>query len=247
MEMKAPHLKRLGYFLLGSMTLHFLVLIAVCGGLGGRSGPFSVPGVIFVELISLGSKGAEASMATEPTPFAQATPEAQTRPEQQPLPALDREQAKGEEPVKSRKTGEANRVSGQQKAGLRQGEPLAPEPGLPFVDEDESASRAGARRPRENEESADLVNPPQCASCPAPPYPAQAQERGIEGEVVLKLEVLSDGRVGDIFVVTSSGFPLLDDAALAVVKNWTFYPATQEGHPISSTRQVRVPFEMSGP
>jgi protein TonB len=45
-------------------------------------------------------------------------------------------------------------------------------------------------------------------------YPEQAKKLGIEGTVTLFVELSSDGRVEDVRVVESSGYPILDHAAV---------------------------------
>ena len=45
-------------------------------------------------------------------------------------------------------------------------------------------------------------------------YPEQARALGIEGTVVLFVELSKEGRVEDVRVVSSSGFPILDNAAI---------------------------------
>ncbi|MBW2602005.1 MAG: energy transducer TonB, partial [Deltaproteobacteria bacterium] len=53
------------------------------------------------------------------------------------------------------------------------------------------------------------------------------------------VEVLKSGKVGRINMVTSSGFDVLDKAALEAVKGWRFIPGTRNGN---RTRQwVVVP------
>ena len=65
-----------------------------------------------------------------------------------------------------------------------------------------------------------------------------------EGRVVLKFQVLPDGSVGDIFVESSSGYSSLDEAAMAGVKNWVFYPATRGDQPVTVTVEKTVVFQM---
>lgn len=55
-----------------------------------------------------------------------------------------------------------------------------------------------------------------------PPYPPEARKHGQEGIVLLRLEVLPDGRVGKIQVAKSSGFDLLDRAAVRSASTWRF-------------------------
>lgn len=45
-------------------------------------------------------------------------------------------------------------------------------------------------------------------------YPEQARKLGLEGTVELFVELSGDGRVQDVRVVASSGYPILDNAAI---------------------------------
>jgi protein TonB len=49
-------------------------------------------------------------------------------------------------------------------------------------------------------------------------YPAQAMERGWAGKVEVRLVVTADGSIGDTRVTSSSGYSLLDDQALDMVR-----------------------------
>jgi TonB family protein len=54
-----------------------------------------------------------------------------------------------------------------------------------------------------------------------PEYPLVARERGWEGTVTLQLELLTNGQIGEIKVVKSSGHDILDTAAREAAKTWT--------------------------
>lgn len=69
------------------------------------------------------------------------------------------------------------------------------------------------------------VIPPQILSQREPNYPEQARRAGIEGTVVLKIEILANGHAGQIYVFRSSGSELLDNAAADAVQRWRFVPA----------------------
>ncbi|MBW1770817.1 MAG: energy transducer TonB [Deltaproteobacteria bacterium] len=64
---------------------------------------------------------------------------------------------------------------------------------------------------------------------PLPHYPSVARRRGYEGRTVLRVEVLESGKVGQIELAASSGFEVLDKAALGSVKGWSFFPGTRNG------------------
>jgi periplasmic protein TonB len=76
---------------------------------------------------------------------------------------------------------------------------------------------------------------------PRPPYPRRALRDGLQGRVILRVRVLPNGKVESARVQTSAGHEALDEAALEVVKSWSFVPATQAGKPIAGW--VSVPFE----
>jgi TonB family protein len=66
---------------------------------------------------------------------------------------------------------------------------------------------------------------PRYVDNPKPVYPREARDKRYEGEVLLWVEVLSNGRVGQIEVKKSSGYEMLDQSAFAAVKQWRFIPA----------------------
>ncbi|MBI4230395.1 MAG: energy transducer TonB, partial [Planctomycetes bacterium] len=55
---------------------------------------------------------------------------------------------------------------------------------------------------------------PEVLGLDRPAYPALAIRRGYEGAVLLRIEVLADGAVGRVEVARTSGFAVLDRAAL---------------------------------
>ncbi len=77
----------------------------------------------------------------------------------------------------------------------------------------------------------------------APVYPDSARAAGIEGTVIVKTLVGSDGRVMRVDVETS--VPGLDAAALAAVKQWRFNPGTVDGRPHAMTVGVPVSFHLA--
>jgi TonB family protein len=85
---------------------------------------------------------------------------------------------------------------------------------------------------------------PKYAENPKPIYPQEARKKGYEGEVILKVEVLQNGRVGQIDVKKSSGFELLDRSALATVKQWKFVPAQKGEKAVPLWVNIPVKFQL---
>jgi protein TonB len=79
---------------------------------------------------------------------------------------------------------------------------------------------------------------------PRPLYPNVARKRGYEGRTLLRVEVLASGKVGRIKIATSSGFDVLDQAALASVRDWTFVPGTQNGKNMKQWVMVPIKFSL---
>lgn len=79
---------------------------------------------------------------------------------------------------------------------------------------------------------------------PKPPYPLAARRQGAEGRVVLRAQVLEDGRCAKVHIVRSSGHALLDETALATVRRWRFMPATRAGTPVAASVDVPISFRL---
>lgn len=79
---------------------------------------------------------------------------------------------------------------------------------------------------------------------PPPSYPMVARRNGLQGRVILNVEVLADGMCGKINIHKSSGYTMLDDAALQTVRNWRFMPARQGGHTVDKWFMIPVQFSL---
>jgi len=75
-----------------------------------------------------------------------------------------------------------------------------------------------------------------------PQYPAEAKARHVQGPVVLEVQVLGDGAVGKVAVV--SGDPLLTQSAIDAVKQWRYQPESSNGQAIESQARVTVKFTL---
>jgi protein TonB len=79
---------------------------------------------------------------------------------------------------------------------------------------------------------------------PSPQYPGLARRRGYQGTVVLEVLVDERGRVGGLRVFTSSGYAILDRAAVAAVENWLFEPGIREGEEVAMWVKIPIRFEL---
>jgi len=79
---------------------------------------------------------------------------------------------------------------------------------------------------------------------PPPPYPRSARRLGLEGAVLLEVRVSARGTVEGLRVQQSSGYAVLDQAALKAVKGWRFRPALAGAVPIPWTVEVPVRFTL---
>jgi periplasmic protein TonB len=109
-----------------------------------------------------------------------------------------------------------------------------------------TADGAGAIKPASNPGGSIASGAtPRYGSNPLPVYPSLARKMGHEGVVLLAAEILSDGRVGQLVVKKSSGFPTLDQSALDAVRRWKFIPAKWMGKAVSAWVDVPVKFRLS--
>ncbi|APV51079.1 hypothetical protein BWI17_16135 [Betaproteobacteria bacterium GR16-43] len=81
---------------------------------------------------------------------------------------------------------------------------------------------------------------------PAPSYPSLSRRSREQGQVMLRVRVDPAGRVESIEVHKTSGFPRLDDAALAAVRRWKFQPARQGTQAIAGWALVPIHFQLEG-
>jgi protein TonB len=82
-----------------------------------------------------------------------------------------------------------------------------------------------------------LYNPP-------PAYPPRARRLGLEGEVLIRTRVLPNGETDRLVLERSSGYALLDDAAMEAVRKWRFRPARRGDEQIVSWIEIPVRFRL---
>ena len=79
-----------------------------------------------------------------------------------------------------------------------------------------------------------------------PEYPPSMIRSGAEGTVILSVQVLENGRVGDVRVERSSGFPKLDESAIREARRWRLIPGTRDGVPVVLWKQIPITFRLQG-
>ena len=82
------------------------------------------------------------------------------------------------------------------------------------------------------------------AGNPKPLYPVRAVRKGLQGRVVLNVEVLPSGDAGILKTAISSGHWVLDQAAIKAVRQWQFTPAKLAGISVLSYVQVPIQFKL---
>lgn len=78
-----------------------------------------------------------------------------------------------------------------------------------------------------------------------PEYPPSSKRNGEEGSVVLQIYVNEEGKVTEVKIAQSSGFPKLDEAAQAeALRSWKFTPGTKGGKPVAVWHSMKVTFKI---
>lgn len=75
-------------------------------------------------------------------------------------------------------------------------------------------------------------------------YPAMLRERGIQGQVLLRVKVDADGRAAEVVVAGGSGFRLLDEAARRVAESCPYLPARRGDQKLVSWVEYPVRFAL---
>lgn len=90
----------------------------------------------------------------------------------------------------------------------------------------------------------DIDEPPRVIRVPALKYPFEAAKEGIEGRVVIRLVVDSDGKAQEPDIVESDPEGIFDETALETIVKYKFKPAVKDGKNVDCIVRVPVKFEM---
>ena len=78
-----------------------------------------------------------------------------------------------------------------------------------------------------------------------PLYPRIAKKSGWEGTVLVRVTVQPNGKAGEVTVRRSSGYEILDKAAIDAVKKWSFHPEKDGNIPIRSVVEIPIKFSLN--
>lgn len=127
--------------------------------------------------------------------------------------------------------------------GVPIGEPLGRGDGLPGIVVAPPSAPPPAPAPQKPIPVGGNLRPPAKTVHVNPTYPAMAQAVRKEGVVILEVVIDIRGYVETVRVLRS--VPMLDDAAVAAVKQWRFEPATLNGQVVPVVMTVTVNFTLT--
>lgn len=96
-------------------------------------------------------------------------------------------------------------------------------------------------------EPARAVGPQPLPGNALPGYPLAAREDGLEGRVLLRVQIDPVGAVCDVAILQRSGVNLLDQAARDAVRAWRFRPASDGREAVASSLQLAIRFSLREP
>jgi len=114
------------------------------------------------------------------------------------------------------------------------------------LDLDPALFRDGPSRGAVVFEASALDEPPRAILRSDPPYPYRARQRGIEGDVQLRLLVRADGSVDQVSIVSAEPAGVFEQTVLQTAPRWTFSPGKIDGRPVDSWVVTTVHFQLGG-
>ena len=82
------------------------------------------------------------------------------------------------------------------------------------------------------------------AGNPKPVYPRLARQKGLQGDVILTVSIQPTGAVSTVTLKRSSGFKLLDSAAMDAVRHWRYEPLPETALPESRSDDIPINFRL---
>jgi TonB family protein len=86
--------------------------------------------------------------------------------------------------------------------------------------------------------------PRPAAGNPKPVYPRLAIKRRLQGDVILTVNIQPTGTISTVTLKRSSGFKLLDSAAINAVRHWRYEPLPETAIPESRSDDIPINFRL---
>ncbi|MBT4922507.1 MAG: energy transducer TonB [Rickettsiales bacterium] len=80
---------------------------------------------------------------------------------------------------------------------------------------------------------------------PLPKYPSIALKKQYEGDVTLCVDITESGATKNVSVCKTSGYKVLDLAAINTVKKWHFSAAIESGQAVNSYLEIPISFKIA--
>lgn len=229
----------------------------------GTAAPKGLPDGMSVTFIEL-SEPSSAPAAPQKAPQMRAAPvEPKPQPEPEPQPERVIERVPEPAPVKPEVVLETKpeprpepvaqpveaakpQPAAPQETALRQTASLAPMP------TSGAGQNTGARAPKGFEKTDGqqtdevVVLNPRYRGTPQPPrYPDRARSLNQQGVVKVRIKLDHSGDPMDVAVLASSGYALLDHAAIRAARKWRFQPEIRNGRPVVAFVELPVEFVLT--
>jgi protein TonB len=248
--------------LLAALAVHLLVIFFSFAMISSASPPpFTPEQVVVVQLTELAPVAevagvAEAAVppsatARPPEPLAKIAPAAPEKPlprlekkpkQASPKPASEARQTRSEKKTPAKPSPPAPTIAPAIESAASTTTETAQQAAAPVEARHGAATRPGQASATASN-AISLVEP-RPINQPKPAYPPQAQRRGLEGKVILRVTVGVDGAVRAVTVSRGSSYSLLDEAAVAGVWNWRFQPGQAGGEKKEMTISLPVDFRL---
>jgi protein TonB len=78
-------------------------------------------------------------------------------------------------------------------------------------------------------------------------YPAESRLLGEQGTCRVKITVTAEGEIRDVTLTKSTGYPRLDQACVDGFRGNHMLPATRNGKPVTTTKEVPINWTLTAP
>lgn len=91
-----------------------------------------------------------------------------------------------------------------------------------------------------------IITGPRYRTAPRPPvYPRRARDLGQEGTAMVRVKLDHAGNPAEVSLLESSGYALLDHAAIRAARGWQFEPERRGGRPVAAFVHIPVRFALN--